>query len=415
MVKFFDMKSAKKVVLAYSGGLDTSVIIRWLIQNYHCEVVACCIDLGSLEGGAKSFDAIRKKALSTGAKKCYIIDAKKEFVTDFIFPAIKARAIYEGKYLLATALARPLIAREVIKIARKEKADAVSHGATGKGNDQVRFEIGFRTLMPGIRIIAPWREWDIRSREDAIAYAKRYNIPIPVTKDKPYSSDANLWHISYEGGILEDPANAPPEEIFQMTVSPEKAPSEPQRIEIGFEKGIPVSLNGKKVSPVELVLKLNQIGGKNGVGRVDIVENRLVGMKSRGVYECPAATILYAAHRELESLTLDRETFHFKDSLSARIGELIYYGLWFTPLRRSLSGFIDSTQKYVTGSVILELYKGNVKTVSRKSSNSLYWEKLSTFGYSGEAIYDHKDSEGFIKLFGLPYTVASLLRKSTDS
>lgn len=408
------MKEIKKVVLAYSGGLDTSVIIRWLIENYQCEVIACCVDLGSLEGGAKSFGAIRQKAIKTGAKKCYIVDGKKEFASDFIFPALKVRAVYEGKYLLATSLARPLIAQKVIEVAKKEKADAVSHGATGKGNDQVRFEIGFRTLMPGVKIIAPWREWDIRSREGAIEYAQKYNIPVPVTKSKPYSSDANMWHISYEGGILENLENPYPEDMFQMTVSPEKAPNRSQKVEIGFQKGIPVSVNGKKMDPVKLILCLNEIGGKNGIGRVDIVENRLVGMKSRGVYECPAATILYAAHRELESLILDRETFHFKESLIPKIGELIYNGLWFTTLRKSIFSFIDETQKYVTGSVTLELYKGNLTILSRKSTHSLYWEKLSTFGYSGETVYDHKDSEGFIKLFGLPHTVESFLRKTTS-
>ena len=405
------MNSVKKVVLAYSGGLDTSVIIRWLIESYGCEVVAACVDLGSLEGGAKSFDAIRKKAIATGASKCYIVDAKKEFATDFIFPALQARAVYEGKYLLATSLARPLISQEIIRIARKEKADAVSHGATGKGNDQVRFEIGFRTLMPGVKIIAPWREWEIRSREDAIEYAQRHDIPVPVTKAKPYSSDANMWHISYEGGILEDLENPYPEDMFQMTVSPEKAPNRPEKLEIGFQKGIPVSVNGRKLRPVELILTLNKIAGRNGVGRVDIVENRLVGMKSRGVYECPAATVLYAAHRELESLTLDRETFHFKESLIPKMGQMIYNGLWFTTLRRALSNFVTETQRFVTGTITLELYKGNLRILARKTPHSLYWEKLSTFGYSGEQIYDHKDSEGFIKLFGLPHTVESILRK----
>ena len=405
------MQNIKKVVLAYSGGLDTSVIIRWLIENYRCEVIAACVDLGSLEGGEKSFDAVKRKALATGAKKCYIIDGKKEFASDYIFPALKARAVYEGRYLLATSLARPLIADKIIEIAKKEKADAVSHGATGKGNDQVRFEIGFRTLMPGVKIIAPWREWDIRSREDAIDYAKQYSIPVPVTKSKPYSSDANMWHISYEGGILEDLVNPYPEDMFQITVSPQDAPNKPQKIEIGFEKGEPASLNGRKLSPVKLIAELNAIGGKNGVGRIDIVENRLVGMKSRGVYECPAAVILYAAHKELESLTLDRETYHFKETLVPLMGKLIYNGLWFSTLRQSLSVFIDETQKYVTGSIALELYKGNIRVISRKTPNSLYWEKLSTFGYSGEQVYDHKDSEGFIKLFGLPHTVESYLRK----
>ncbi len=405
------MNDIKKVVLAYSGGLDTSIIIRWLIENYHCEVVACCINLGANEGGAKNFDAVRKKAIATGASKCYIVDGTKPFANDFIFPALKARAIYEEKYLLATSLARPLISQEIVRIARKEKADAVCHGATGKGNDQVRFEIGFRTLMPGVKIIAPWREWDIRSREDAIAYAEKYDIPIPVTKGKPYSSDANMWHISYEGGILEDMRNPYPEDMFQMTVSPERAPNKPFKLKIGFEKGIPVSVNGKRMSAVPLILHLNKLAGAHGVGRVDIVENRLVGMKSRGVYECPAATVLYEAHKELESLTLDRETYHFKETLSGKLGEMIYNGLWFTTLRHSLSVFIDETQKFVTGSITLELYKGNMKILARETPHSLYWDKLSTFGYSGEAVYDHKDSEGFIKLFGLPHTVESFLRK----
>ena len=334
------MQTIKKVVLAYSGGLDTSIIIRWLIETYHCEVIAACVNLGSKEGGAASFKDIEKKALATGAKKCFIVDGRKDFAENFIFPALKSRATYESKYLLATSLARPLIAKEIVRIAKEVKADALSHGATGKGNDQVRFEIGFRTLMPGVKIIAPWREWDIHSREDAIRYAQKYNIPIPVTKDKPYSSDANMWHISYEGGILENLEKPYPEEMFQMTVSPEKAPVKATKIEIEFKHGVPVSLNGKKMDAVSLILELNKIGGQNGVGRIDIVENRLVGMKSRGVYECPAATILYQAHRELETITLDRETFHFKDSLSLKIGELIYYGLWFTTLRRSLSAFI---------------------------------------------------------------------------
>jgi argininosuccinate synthase len=398
----------KKVVLAYSGGLDTSVIIPWLKENYGgCEVIAMAADLGQ----AEELKHLNKKAIRTGASKIYIEDMRKEFVEDFIWPMVKSGAVYEGQYLLGTSIARPLIAKRMVDIALKEGADAVAHGATGKGNDQVRFEIGFRTLMPGIKIIAPWREWDIRSREDAIEYAKRYDIPVPVTKAKPYSSDANMWHISYEGGILEDLENPYPEDMFQMTVSPEKAPNRPEKLEIGFKKGIPVSVNGKKLGPVELVLTLNKIAGRNGVGRVDIVENRLVGMKSRGVYECPAATVLYAAHRELESLTLDRETFHFKESLVPKMGQLIYNGLWFTTLRKALSNFVAETQEYVTGSVVLELYKGNIRIQARKTPHSLYWEKLSTFGYSGEQVYDHKDSEGFIKLFGLPHTVESILRK----
>ena len=393
------MQEIKRVVLAYSGGLDTSIIIRWLIETYRCEVIACCVDLGSVEGGESSFEGIRKKALATGAKKCYVIDARKEFATDYIFPALKARAMYEGRYLLATALARPLIAEKIIAIARQEKADAVSHGATGKGNDQVRFEIAFRTLMPEIKIIAPWKIWNLRSREDAIAYARKYDIPVPVSKAKPYSSDANMWHISYEGGVLEELGNPYPEDMFQLTVSPQKAPDKPTRLEIEFERGLPIKLNGKKLDPVSLILKLNEIAGKNAIGRIDIVENRLVGMKSRGVYESPAATVLYAAHLELESVALDRETFHFKESLVGKLGEMIYNGLWFTTLRAALSSFIDETQKFVSGSVVMELYKGNIKIVSRRTPHSLYWEKLATFGYSGEAVYDHKDAEGFFKLY----------------
>lgn len=393
-----------KIVLAYSGGLDTSVMITWLKEHYRAEVIACIVDVGQSE----DLVAIRKKALKTGASKAFVMDAKEEFVTDYIYRALKANAVYEGKYLLATALARPLIAKKVVEVAKKEKAEAVAHGATGKGNDQVRFELAFKALAPELKIIAPWREWELRSREDEIAYAKKHRIPIPVTPEKPYSCDANIWHISYEGGILEDPANPPDELMFQITVSPEKAPSKPSLVDIEFAGGVPVGVNGKRYSPVQIINNLNKIAGANGIGRVDIVENRLVGIKSRGVYECPAATVLYIAHRELESLTLDRETLHYKEMISDKIAEMIYYGLWFTPLMEALNSFIDATQKVVTGDVRLKLYRGNVIVVGRNSPNSLYWQKLATF--SKEEVYNQKDAEGFINLFGLPIKVRSLLK-----
>ena len=394
-----------KIVLAYSGGLDTSVMIKWLKENYNAEVVACIVDVGQTDD---DMSKVKEKALKTGASKAYLIDAKLEFVKNYIFPAVKAGAIYEGKYHLGTSLARPLIAEKIIEIAKKEKAQAVAHGATGKGNDQVRFELTFKALMPSIKIIAPWREWDIKSRQEEIDYAVKNGIPIPVTKEKPYSSDANMWHISYEGGVLENPANTYDESMFQMTVSPERAPDKATTIEIGFEKGVPVSINGKKFGPVEIVEKLNELGGKNGIGRCDCVENRLVGMKSRGVYEAPAAVILYTAHREIETLTLDRETFHFKEMLAPRYSELVYNGQWFSQLKKALDGFVDETQKNATGTVKLKLYKGNCIILGRKSPKSLYWEKLSTF--EKEDIYNQKDAEGFINLFGLPIKVEAILR-----
>jgi argininosuccinate synthase len=398
-------ENIKKVVVAYSGGLDTSVILSWVKEHYNCEVVACCVDVGQ----EKELKGLNEKAKRTGASKSYIVDAKEEFVTDYIYPAVKAEALYEDRYYLGTALARPVIAKKIADIVKKEKADAVCHGATGKGNDQVRFELAFKALIPNVKIIAPWREWEIRSREDAINYAKKRNIPVPVTKSKPYSSDANLWHVSYEGGILEDLSKGYDESMFRMTVCPEKAPNKPAYITIGFEKGAPVSVNGKKTKPVELITKLNEIAGANGIGRIDIVENRLVGMKSRGVYESPAATVLYAAHKELESIAIDRDTLHFKQSLSSKYAEISYYGLWFSPLREALDAFINNTQKYVTGSVRLKLYKGNITPVSRIAKNSLYSEKLATF--EKDEIYNHKDAEGFINLWGLPTKVQAMLRK----
>ena len=395
----------KKVVVAYSGGLDTSIILSWIKENYNCEVIACCVDVGQ----GKELKGLNEKAKRTGASKSYIIDAKKEFVTDYIYPAVKADALYENKYYLGTSLARPVIAEKIADIVKKENADAVCHGSTGKGNDQVRFELAFKALIPNVKIIAPWREWNIRSREDAIDYAKKRGIPVPVTKAKPYSSDANLWHVSYEGGILEEMDTEYDESMFQMTVSPMKAPNKPTYVTIGFEKGNPVSINGKKLDPVELVSKLNQIAGSNGIGRTDMIENRLVGMKSRGVYEAPAAAVLYAAHQELEMLALDRDTLHYKQELSHKYAEIAYYGLWFSPLREALDAFINDTQKYVTGSVKLKLYKGNIIPAARDAKYSLYSEELATFGE--DEVYNQKDAEGFINLFGLPTKVYAMIRK----
>ncbi|MDI6641120.1 MAG: argininosuccinate synthase [Elusimicrobiota bacterium] len=397
----------KKVVLAYSGGLDTSVMVKWLKETYNCEVIACIVDVGQKE----NFSALRTRALNSGAAKVYVFDAKEEFVVDYIYPVVKSNALYEQRYLLGSALSRPLIAKKVVEVAKKESAFAVSHGATGKGNDQVRFEVSFRALAPRLKIIAPWREWELKSREDEIEFAKKHNIPVTVTETKPYSTDANLWHISYEGGILEDITKTPPENIFQLTNSPQDAPDKPQCIEIYFEKGEPKKLNGRALAPVELIHKLNKIAGEHSIGRVDLVENRLVGMKSRGVYECPAGTLLYLAHRELESITLDRDTMHYKELLSQKYAELIYYGLWFSELKESIDKFIDETQKFVTGTLKLKLYKGTISTISRKSPYSLYWKELATFGRETQVVYNQKLAEGFIKLFGLPIEVQSILRK----
>ncbi|MBA2133188.1 argininosuccinate synthase [Capillibacterium thermochitinicola] len=394
-----------KVVLAYSGGLDTSVIIPWLKENYGCEVIAFAADVGQGEELAP----LREKALQSGASKIYIEDLRHEFVTEYIFPMLKAGAIYEGKYLLGTSIARPVIAKKQVEIAEKEGADAVAHGCTGKGNDQVRFELTFRSLNPKLKVIAPWREWSIRSRQDAIDYAAKKGIPVPVTKEKPYSMDSNLWHISYEGGVLEDPWQPPDEEMFRLTVAPEKAPDAPEEITIEFEQGIPVAVNGQSYSPVALIEHLNQLGGKHGIGRIDIVENRLVGMKSRGVYETPGGTILYLAHRELEYLTLERDTLHFKAHLSQKYAELVYYGQWFSPLREALDAFVDKTQERVTGTVRLKLWKGHCLPVGRKSPYSLYRQDLATF--EEDSVYNQKDAEGFIKLFGLPQQVWHMVKK----
>lgn len=392
----------KKVVLAYSGGLDTSVIIPWLRENYGCEVIAFCGNIGQ----AEELEGLEEKALKSGASKVYIVDLRKEFIEDFIYPTIRAGAKYERKYLLGTSFARPILAKHQVLIADKEGADAVSHGATGKGNDQVRFELTYKAFNPHLKVIAPWREWNLRSREDELKYAHKHNIPVSHKPGKMYSTDRNIWHESHEGGILEDPEFEPTEDIFDMTTSPFDAPNVPEIVEIGFEKGYPVTLNGKKITSVKLIEQLNTIGGKHGIGRVDLVENRLVGMKSRGVYETPGGTILFAAHQELESLVLDRETLHFKDILSIKYGELVYNGLWYTPLREALDAFVDGTQKYMTGSVKLKLYKGNIIIVSRTSPYSLYRKDFATF--EKEEVFNQKDAVGFITLFGLPIFVQSL-------
>ncbi len=385
----------KKVVLAYSGGLDTSVIIRWLIERYRCEVIAFVADIGQGE----DLEAIKEKALKTGASKVYVEDLKEEFARDYIFPMLRGNAVYEGRYLLGTSIARPLIAKAQIEVARREGADAVAHGATGKGNDQVRFELTYYALEPHIRVIAPWREWEFRSRRDLIAYAEAHSIPVGVTRERPYSIDRNLFHISYEGGVLEDPWREPGEEIFILTDSPLKAPDRPEYIEVGFEEGNPVSVDGERLSPATILERLNRIGGKHGIGRVDIVENRYVGMKSRGVYETPGGTILHVAKRAVESITMDREVMHLRDSLIPRYAELIYYGYWFSPERRVLQALMDEACRDVTGVARLRIYKGNCDVVGRRSERSLYSEAFATF--EEEEVYRHGEAEGFIRLNAL--------------
>jgi len=388
-------REIKKVVLAYSGGLDTSVIIRWLIERYGCEVIAFVADLGQKE----DLKGVEQKAIETGASKVIVEDVREEFVRDYIFPALKANAVYEGTYLMGTSLSRPLIAKKQIDVARREGADAVAHGATGKGNDQVRFELSYMALDPSIQVIAPWREWEFRSRSELIDYAKRHGIPVPVTKERPYSCDANLFHVSYEGGILEDPWSEYPEEMFTLTVSPEAAPDEPLYLEVDFEKGIPVGIDGRRLSPAQLLDELNKIGGAHGIGRVDLVENRYIGIKSRGVYETPGGTILHAAHRAVESLTMDREVMHLRDSLIPRYAELVYYGYWFSPEMKMLRAAIDASQEDVTGTARMKLYKGNCIVAGRKSDVSLYRPEIATFEKG--AYYDPKDAEGFIKINAL--------------
>jgi len=394
----------RKVVLAYSGGLDTSIIIPWLKEHYNCEVI--CVT-GSV-GQDDELEGLEEKAIASGASKIYIEDLREEFIQDYIIPTVKAGAMYEGRYLLGSALSRPLIAKTMVEVAEKENADALSHGCTGKGNDQVRFELTFKAMNPKLHVIAPWREWDIRSREQAIAYAEKHNIPLTVSKEKIYSNDTNLWHRSSEGGILEDPWAEPPENMFEIVTPPEKAPDTPEFVEIEFEKGFPVGLNGKRLSALNLMIQLNEIAARHGIGVVDMVENRLVGIKSRGVYETPGGTLLYQAHREIESLVLDADTMHFKESIAPRYAELVYYGKWFTPLRQALDGFVEETQKHVTGAARLKLFKGNTIAVGRKSPFSLYREDYATFGE--DDVYDQKDAEGFINCFGLPLKVRAMLK-----
>ncbi len=402
--------SKEKFVLAYSGGLDTSIIISWLKENYDCDVIAVCIDVGQ----GKETDGLEERAINAGASKIYIEDLRDEYVKDFIFPTVKAGAVYEGKYLLGTSHARPIIARRLVEIALQEGATTICHGATGKGNDQVRFELGIKALAPQLKIIAPWRIWDIKSREDAVDYAEAHNIPIPVTKKDLYSRDRNIWHISHEGMDLEDPANEPQlDNLLKLSVSPEKAPDTPTYVTIGFEKGVPVSLDGVKMEPVALVEKLNELGGANGIGIADICEDRLVGMKSRGVYETPGGTILYYAHEELEYLCLDRDTQAFKRQAAIKFAELVYDGKWFTPLREALSAFVDSTQETVTGEVKVKLYKGHISSAGSKSPYSLYNEQIASFGDSKE-LYSHKDAEGFINLFGLPLKVRAMMKQNAN-
>lgn len=395
----------EKVVLAYSGGLDTSIIVPWLMENYDVEVIAACMDVGQ----GDDMDQVKAKAIKSGATKIYVEDLKEEFVTEYLYKAIKTRAVYEEKYMLGTSLARPSMAKRLVEIAHKEGAKYICHGCTGKGNDQVRFEVGIAAFDPTIKIIAPWRIWDIKSREDAIDYAASKGVETSVTKEKIYSMDKNLWHLSHEGGDLEDLKNEHKTEMYQMVTPAEKAKDEVTHVEIYFEQGIPKKIDGKAVSPVELIEMCNKIAGENGIGIIDIVENRLVGMKSRGVYETPAGTLLYAAHKELEYVTLDKEALHFKEIVSQKYGEIVYNGLWFTPLREAIDAFVDSTQVHVTGTIKLKLYKGNITVSSIDTPYALYDEGISSFGAS--ELYSHKDSEGFINLFGLPSKINAYIAK----
>ena len=399
-------ETIKKIVLAYSGGLDTSIIIPWLKEHYNnCEVIAACADLGQ----GDELEPVHDKALKTGASKCYIMDLKEEFISDYVWPTVKAGAVYEKKYLLGTSFARPLIAKKLVEIAEKEGADAIAHGATGKGNDQVRFELSVKALAPQLAIIAPWREWELRSRDQEIDYAAAHNIPIPVSHDHDYSMDRNMWHLSHEGSDLEDPWNAPKDELFIVTNIPEKAPDKPEYVELEYVEGVPVSVNGEKLSPAKLVEKLNEIGIRNAVGITDMVEDRLVGMKSRGVYENPAGAIIYYGHNDLENLCLDRATQSFKQQVSIRYSELVYDGMWFSPLREALDAFVNETQKTVTGTVRMKLYKGNIYSAGVKSPYSLYSQEYVTFGE--DEVYNQADATGFINLFGLPLKVRALMKK----
>jgi argininosuccinate synthase len=391
----------RTVVLAYSGGLDTSIIIPWLRENYDCEVVAMVGDVGQ----GDDYDAVREKALRTGASKVFVEDLREEFITQYLWKAVRAGAIYEGKYLLGTSLARPVLAKRQVEVALSCGADALAHGCTGKGNDQVRFELTYKALAPHLKVIAPWREWSIKSREDAIDYAKAHDVPVPVTKKEPYSRDQNIWHLSHEGGPLETKLGEPPEDAWKLTRSPQEAPDRERVVAISFEAGSPVDVDGKKLGPVALLEELNVLAGQNGVGRTDLVENRLVGIKSHGAYETPAGTLLQAAHHELEALCLDRETFHYKQHVALRYAELVYYGQWFTPLREALDSFVETTQRNVTGTVTLGLYKGNVRVLDRQSPFSLY--DTSIAGFTMGADYDQRDAEGFINILGLPIKLAA--------
>jgi argininosuccinate synthase len=400
----------KKIVLAYSGGLDTTVIIPWLKENYDADIVAVCVDVGQEADWA----AIKQRALDTGAFACYVADVKKEYVEEYVWPALKANALYEDKYFLGTSTARPLIAKVLVDYARKENAVAIAHGATGKGNDQVRFDVGIMAFAPDLEIIAPWRTWDIKSREEEIEYLEKRNIPVPMKKADSYSRDDNLWHISHEGLELEDPANEPLyDTMLKMTVPPEKAPDKPEYVEIEFDKGLPITVNGKKLDGVSLIQTLNKIGGAHGVGLADLVENRVVGMKSRGVYETPGGAILYYAHQELEHICLDRQTYSFKQQVGQKMGEIIYGGLWFTPLREALSAFVDSTQKTVTGTVKVKLYKGGISSAGVNSPYSLYNSDIASFT-TGD-LYNHADAKGFIRLYGLPVLVRALMERAKKS
>lgn len=399
----------KKAVLAYSGGLDTSVILAWIKENYGCEVIAYTADLGQ----GDSFDGLEAKAIASGASKLYVKDLKHELVTEYAFPVLRSGALYERKYLLGTSLARPVTAMHQVEVALQEGADAVAHGCTGKGNDQVRFELTYQALAPHLKVIAPWREWNIRSREDALDYAYSHDIPVVQSKTNIYSRDQNIWHLSHEGGELEDPWISPNEDMFQLTVHPLDAPDKPTTIVIGFEEGYPVSLDGSMMDPVELVFALNKLGGDNGIGRIDLVENRLVGMKNHGVYEQPGATILSTAHKELESIVLDRDTMHYKDLIAQRYAELVYNGLWFTPLREAFDAFVDVTQKPMTGEVRMQLYKGNCIVTGRQSANTLYSYDFATFGE--DEVYNQADAKGFINLFGLPLKVSALAKQKQQS
>lgn len=399
------MSEIKKVVLAYSGGLDTSVIIPWLKENYKCEVIAVCCNLGQPE----DYAAVEKKAIKSGAAKAFILDVQDEFVEDYIWPVVKAGAVYEGKYLLGTSFARPLIAKKLVEIAKQEGADAIAHGATGKGNDQVRFELTVKALAPNMKIVAPWREWDLKSREDCMKFAAKHDIPVVATKSHPYSMDQNVWHLSHEGGDLEDPWNAPKDDVYLVTKKPEDAPDKATYVELELEQGVPVAIDGKKMKPLAILQHLNELGAANGIGIVDIVENRLVGMKSRGIYENPGGAIIMYAHKELEYLCLDRATYHYKELIANKYAELVYDGMWYAPLREALQAFVDETQKTVTGTIKLKLYKGNIMSAGAKSPYSLYSQEFVTF--EEDDVYNQADAEGFINLFGLPLKIRALMKE----